>query len=46
VVDNGGNAPVGAERSVPWLLLRVLHDVDCLDRVLCAIGLFKLFQED
>lgn len=46
VVDDGGDAAVGVEGRVPRLLLRVLVDVDRLDRVVLAVGLLELLEED
>lgn len=46
VVDDDGDAPVGVEVNEPGLLLRVLHDVDRLARVLGAVGVLELLEED
>lgn len=46
VVDDDGDAAVGAERREPRRLLRVLHDVDGLPRVLEPVCLLELLEQD
>lgn len=51
VVEDGGDAAVGADLGVPGLLLGVLHNVDGLvgdfvGESLGAVELFEFFEED
>ncbi len=46
VVDDGGDAAIGAESRVPGLLLSVLGDVDGLERVGFAVGFLELLEKD
>lgn len=46
VVDDSRNSTIRANRRVPRLLLRVLHDVDSLPGVFLAVGVLELLEED
>lgn len=46
VVDDGGDAAVGADGGEPGLLLDAAADVDGLGGVLQAVGVLELLEED
>lgn len=46
VVYNDWNSAIGAQLSVPWLLLDVLADINALPGIFFAICFLELFKND